>query len=75
MVTSNEERIRRLNETSYQETFWVKKRVFDMMLSVLREAYSILHSKGGKPPLLSVAVIKCNKMVFRKCHTENEGVF
>jgi len=54
MVISNEERIRQLKETSYQETFGVKKRVFDMMLTALREAYSILHSKGGKPPQLTV---------------------
>jgi predicted DNA-binding protein YlxM (UPF0122 family) len=54
MVTSNEERIRQLKEASYQETFGVRKQVFDRMFTVLVEAHSVLHSKGGKPAKLTV---------------------
>ena len=51
---SNEERIKRLDAAAYQGLFGVKKEVFDLMLSVLTEAYKKLHQAGGKPPKLSV---------------------
>ena len=53
-MANNEARIRRLDVKAYQDLFWVKKSTFDLMLSVLTEAYEKLHKFGGKPPKWSV---------------------
>jgi len=53
-MESNDKRIKRLESSSYQNLFGVKKEVFDLMFSVLESAFGILHKNGGKPPKLSV---------------------
>jgi predicted DNA-binding protein YlxM (UPF0122 family) len=54
MIKTNEERLSRLKASEYSEVLGVKKESFELMFSVLREAYDLLHKRGGKPPTLSV---------------------
>lgn len=53
-VINNEERIKKLKDEEYQEVFGVKKDTFYKMLEILENSYTILHSRGGKNPKLSV---------------------
>ena len=50
----NEKRIQSLPAKQYKELLGVDKPTFDKMYSILLDAYDRLHSRGGKPPKLSV---------------------
>jgi len=50
----NEKRIQNLPDKQYKELLGVDKPTFDKMYNILLGAYNRLHSKGGKPPKLSV---------------------
>lgn len=50
----NEKRIQSLPTKQYKELLGVDKPTFDKMYSILLDAYDRLHSRGGKPPKLSV---------------------
>lgn len=51
---TNEEKIRKMEESEYQEIFGVKKGTFEAMREILEEKYIERHKKGGRPPKLSV---------------------
>ena len=53
-MENNEKRLSRLETSSYQNLFGVKKEVFDLMRESLEAAFKDLHKAGGKPPKLSV---------------------
>jgi len=50
----NEKRIHGLHDNQYKELLGVDKRTFQKMLGILLDAHIKLHSKGGKPPKLTV---------------------
>ena len=50
----NTKRINSLPENRYKELLGVDKSTFEKMYNILLEAYIKLHSKGGKPPTLTV---------------------
>jgi hypothetical protein len=51
---NNVERIKNLKENEYQVLLGVDKRTFEKMHEALRDEYTKLHKRGGKPPILSV---------------------
>ena len=51
---NNEERIKKLEESKYQELFGVKKETFERMREIMEENYKRKHKKGGCTPKLSV---------------------
>ena len=50
----NKSRIGNLRESSYLELFGVRKPTFERMLSILDDAFTDLHGRGGRPSRLSV---------------------
>lgn len=63
-MLDNKQRIEKLEEEKYQELFGVKKATFFKLLEILEKAYMQLHSRGGKPPKLSVL----DKLVITLCY-------
>ena len=53
-MPDNRKRIKELDATQYMQIFGVTKKVFFQMYIVLKREYHKLHSRGGKPPTLSV---------------------
>ena len=51
---NNKERIAGLQDDQYKRLLGVDKPTFDKMYDILCEAYLVLHSKGGRPPTLTV---------------------
>ena len=51
---NNEERIKKLEASKYQELFGVKKETFERMREIMEEDYTRKHKKGGCTPKLSV---------------------
>ncbi len=60
----NLKRIEKLREKEYQEIFGVKKETFNKMLEILMQQYNKEHTKGGKPPKLSVL----DKLIIMLCY-------
>ena len=48
------ELINNINESEYQELFGVKKDIFEKMVNILQKKFDEEHSRGGRPPKLSV---------------------
>ena len=51
---NNEERLKKLDASKYQEVFGVKKETFERMRGIMEEDYKRKHKKGGCTPKLSV---------------------
>ena len=52
---ARELRIDRLTEDEFRRRYGVVRKIFDVMLLVLQEAYKNEHARGGRPPKLTVA--------------------
>jgi hypothetical protein len=53
-MEQREDKTAGLSDQEFKRLIGVKRKTFAKMLSILEAAYKVLHSRGGKPPKLSV---------------------